>query len=178
MCYLYQLEGTYRNYRYLRCHHLQKIHVLRKRGHLLFLRGRVGLRSISPVLEAFWAGQPEMWLPAPSVSLPILLPITRFRFPKGIDLSLLNRAIRICIGLQFLPLLAVAAPAAGALPLGVDYTVRFRCAFLCPTNRLTQRLARQCCMPLCRCATAQRAQCADGNTGNRMASRRGSFWIS
>jgi hypothetical protein len=24
-------------------------------------------------------------------------------------------------------------------PLGVDYTVRFRCAFLCPTNRLTHR---------------------------------------
>jgi hypothetical protein len=27
----------------------------------------------------------------------------------------------------------------------------------------------------CRCATAQLAQCADGNTGNRMASRRSSF---
>jgi hypothetical protein len=30
----------------------------------------------------------------------------------------------------------------------------------------------------CRCATAQRAQCADGNSRNRMASRRSSFWIS
>jgi hypothetical protein len=134
MCnYLYKLEGTYRNYRYLRCHHLQKIHVLRKRGHLLFLRGRVGLGSFLPVLEGFWAGQPETWLPAPSVSLPVLLPITRFRFPKGINLDLLNMAIRTRISSRFLPLLvpplfvfclklplflAVAAPAAGVLPLG------------------------------------------------------------
>jgi hypothetical protein len=64
--------------------------VLRKRGHLLFLRDRVDLDSFSPVLEAFWAVQPETWLPALSVSLPILLPITRFRFAKGIGPGLLN----------------------------------------------------------------------------------------
>jgi hypothetical protein len=106
MCsYLYEWEGTYINYRYLCCHHIQKVHMLRKRGHLLFLRGRVGLGSFSPVLEAFLAGQPEMWLLAPSVSLPILLPITRFRFPKGIDPGLLNWAIRTRISLHFRPLL-------------------------------------------------------------------------
>jgi hypothetical protein len=31
---------------------------------------------------------------------------------------------------------------------GGDYTVRFWCAFSCPTNRLSQRLAQQCRMPL------------------------------
>jgi hypothetical protein len=106
MCsYLYEWEGTYRNYCYLCCHYLQKIRVLRKRGHLLFLRDRVDLGSFLPVLEAFWAGQPETGLPAPSVSLPILLSITRFRFPKGIDPGLLNWAIRTRISSRFCPLL-------------------------------------------------------------------------
>jgi hypothetical protein len=35
-----------------------------------------------------------------------------------------------------------------SFPLRVDYTVRFRCAFLCPTNRLTQRLATLVGKPL------------------------------
>jgi hypothetical protein len=61
--------------------------VLRKRGHLLFLWDRVDLGSLSPVLEAFWAGLPETWLPALSVSLPILLSITRFRFPRALTLA-------------------------------------------------------------------------------------------
>jgi hypothetical protein len=34
-------------------------------------------------------------------------------------------------------------PAAEAA-LRVDYTVRFQCEFLCPTNRLTQRCAEAC----------------------------------
>jgi hypothetical protein len=93
------------NYSVLVCHHLQKIHVLRRREYLLFLRDIVDLGSFSPVLEAFWAGQPETWLPAPSVSLPILLSITRFRFPKGIDPGLLNWAIRTRISSWFGPLL-------------------------------------------------------------------------
>jgi hypothetical protein len=33
-------------------------------------------------------------------------------------------------------------------PLRVDYTPRFRCPFSCPANRLSQRLAHQCRMPL------------------------------
>jgi hypothetical protein len=90
---------------YLRCNHLQKRHVLGRRGHLLSLRDIVGLGYFSPVLKAFWAGQPEMWLPAPSVSLPILLSVTRLRFSKGIDPGLLHWAIRTRIGSWLLPLL-------------------------------------------------------------------------
>jgi hypothetical protein len=38
--------------------------VLGRRGHQLSLRDIVGLGSFSPILKAFWAGQPETWLPA------------------------------------------------------------------------------------------------------------------
>jgi hypothetical protein len=65
----------------------------------------MGLGSFSLVLKGFWAGQPETWLPALSVSLPIQLSVTSFRFPKGIHLCLLYWAIRACIGSRFLPLL-------------------------------------------------------------------------
>jgi hypothetical protein len=65
--------------------------------------------SFLPALEAFWAGQPDKWLPAPLVSLPLLLPITRFSFPKGVDLDLLNMAIRARIGSRLLPLLVATA---------------------------------------------------------------------
>jgi hypothetical protein len=63
------------------------------------------LGSFSPVLKAFWAGQPETWLPAMSVSLPIQLSVTRLRFSKGINPGLLHWAIRTRIGLRLLPLL-------------------------------------------------------------------------
>jgi hypothetical protein len=58
----------------------------------LFLRDIMDLGSFSPALEAFWAGQPETWLPAPSVSLPILMSVARLRFPRGIDPGFLNWA--------------------------------------------------------------------------------------
>jgi hypothetical protein len=65
----------------------------------------MGLGSFLPVLKAYWAGQPETWLPALSVSLPIQLSVTSFRFPKGIHPGLLYWAIRACIGSRLLPLL-------------------------------------------------------------------------
>jgi hypothetical protein len=40
------------------------------------------------------------------------------------------------------------------------------------------RLSPACLEELCRCATAQRAQCADGSSRNRMAAGRSSFWVS
>jgi hypothetical protein len=130
MCsYLCKLEGIYRNYRYLRSHRLQKRHALGRRRHLLSLRDIVRLGSFLSVLKAFWAGQPETWLPAPSVSLPILLSITRLRFPKGIDPGLLDWAIRTRVGSWLLPLLVT--------PTLLLFKVTSLLSSRCPCSRCT-----------------------------------------
>jgi hypothetical protein len=106
MCsYLYEWEGTYRNYCYLCCHHLQKICALRKRGHLLFLKGQSG----SGLLFACVGGVLG-WSTGDVVASPVSFPPHsavhhKVQIPKGIGPGLLNWAIRTRISWRFRPLL-------------------------------------------------------------------------